>query len=106
MSNLPKYRITLVPDFDGPDDQRLGLRSKLGGTPTWEQNDETPSCTNCKKPLAFVAQLDSISLPDDDNPRGFDGLPEDRRYIFGDVGLIYVFFCFDCGETRSIFQCT
>ena len=106
MPTLPKYRITFVPDFDGPDDQRLGHRSKLGGSPTWEQGNETPSCQNCDKPLTFVGQLDSISFPDEGNPRGFDGLAEDQSYIFGDVGLIYVFFCFDCGDTRSIFQCT
>jgi hypothetical protein len=49
--------------------------------------------------MVFVAQLDSIGF----DPAKTVGADE---YIFGDVGLIYVFFCFDDGKTTSVFQCT
>jgi hypothetical protein len=49
--------------------------------------------------MVFVAQLDSIGF-DRANTAAAEG------YIFGDVGLIYVFFCFDDGTTHSVFQCT
>ena len=99
---LPVFRIIAEPmpedllDPKGP--KSLGRRSKFGGQPTWEQEDETPTCPQCGESMVFVAQLDSI---------GFDrrGAPAEQ-YIFGDVGLIYAFFCFEDGETRSVFQCT
>jgi hypothetical protein len=28
-----------------------------------------------------------------------------KDYMFGDVGMIYVFFCFDCCHTASLMQC-
>lgn len=100
---LPVFRIIAEPmpgDLPDPKDpKRLGRRSKFGGQPTWEQEDETPTCPRCGNAMVFVAQLDSI---------GFDrrGAAAAEQYIFGDVGLIYVFFCFEDGETRSVFQCT
>ena len=38
--------------------------------------------------MTFYAQLDSIN----------------DEYNLADVGLIYVFVCFDCFETRSVLQ--
>jgi uncharacterized protein YwqG len=94
---LPAFRIITEPlPQDLLDRKALGQRSKFGGKPTWEQGDETPTCPECGKTMVFVAQLDSIGF-DQKNAEG---------YIFGDVGLIYVFFSFDDGNTRSIFQCT
>ena len=46
--------------------------------------------------MTFVAQLDSLSHRQ----------TEAEGFMFGDVGLIYVFFCFDDWTTTSIFQCT
>ena len=82
-----------------------GLRSKLGGKPTWEQNDETPICKSCNQPMTFVGQIDSMEQYSTENPHSIDSIHHEQDYMFGDVGLIYVFFCFDCLETVSVFQC-
>lgn len=74
----------------------FGKRSKFGGSPDWIQNDETPKCECCKKKMEFVAQLDSIDYT------GF--AQKNIEYMFGDVGMIYVFFCKNCGLSKSIFQ--
>jgi hypothetical protein len=97
---LPPHRIVTEPlPDDLLDRSALGRRSKFGGLPTWEQGDETPTCPECGKSMAFVAQLDSLGF-------GHANDVGTEPYMFGDVGLIYVFFCFDDGKTCSIFQCT
>src|ERR1700752_4590875 len=83
----------------------LGLRSKLGGKPEWDQTDETPICRSCRAPMTFVAQIDSIEHDYHNNPHAIDALSGEQHFMFGDVGMIYVFFCFDCSATKSIFQC-
>ena len=65
--------------------ENIGQRSKLGGKPEWIQ--ETPNCS-CGKPMTFYGQLDSIG--DEIN--------------LADCGIIYVFVCFDCFESKSIVQ--
>lgn len=87
------------------EDDRLGLRTKFGGEPDWEQDDETPSCSSCLAPMTFVAQLDSIEHDYRNNPHAVGALSGDQHFMFGDVGLIYVFFCFPCSASKSIFQC-
>lgn len=89
----------------GPDPDKLGVRSKLGGEPDWVQYPEDPECPGCKKQMTFVAQIDSIEHDERHNPHRKDCLSEEQRYMFGDVGMIYVFFCFDCSESGSVFQC-
>ncbi|MCQ2594283.1 MAG: hypothetical protein MJ196_03380 [Treponemataceae bacterium] len=74
----------------------LGKRSKFGGEPNWIQNDETPKCDCCKKKMEFVAQLDSIDFTGYVNPNA--------EYMFGDVGMFYIFFCKKCGISKSVFQ--
>jgi hypothetical protein len=94
---LPVFRVIAEPlAQDLADDMDLGRRSKFGGKQTWIQNDDTPICEHCAEPMMFVAQLDSIGFRQ----------KEAEGYMFGDVGLIYVFFCFNDGTTSSIFQCT
>jgi hypothetical protein len=66
----------------------IGRRHQLGGTPTWLQDDSTPSCPNCREAMTFYAQLDAIG---DD-------------HALADCGLIYVFICLNDFETRAIFQ--
>lgn len=85
-----------------PDDwiHALGLRSKLGGYPDWAQSDETPECSGCQNPMTFISQIDSIELKGTPHTVDWDN----RHYMFGDAGMIYVFFCFGCSETRSVFQ--
>jgi hypothetical protein len=89
----------------GPDDwiEALGRRSKLGGEPDWVQSPETPNCAHCHKPMSFVGQIDSIEHYATANPHRQDF--KDQHYMFGDVGMFYIFFCFKCLETKSIFQC-
>ena len=82
-----------------------GLRTKLGGTPDWVQGDETPSCPDCKQPMSFVAQIDSIEHDSDKNPHSVDALSDDQKWMFGDVGMIYVFHCFDCMTAQAVVQC-
>lgn len=68
--------------------KKIGTRFKLGGKPDWIQRPERVTCKSCKKEMSFYGQLDSIN---DD-------------IIIGDSGMIYVFYCFDCIETKSIVQ--
>jgi uncharacterized protein YwqG len=82
----------------------LGLRTKLGGEPDWIQGDETPNCSSCGQPMVFVGQIDSIEHDNEHNPLRRDCLGH-QDYMFGDVGMIYVFFCFECGNSRSLEQC-
>jgi uncharacterized protein YwqG len=65
----------------------IGKRSKIGGKPLWLQKPQVPECS-CRKPMTFYGQLDSV---------GSD-------FDLADCGLIYVFVCFDCFETKSLLQ--
>ncbi|MBK9054865.1 MAG: hypothetical protein IPL78_29355 [Chloroflexi bacterium] len=91
---------TNIKEKEVEDEIPLGQATKLGGSPDWIQHDETPSCPTCGWPMVFVAQIDSI----DYNAVSKNELSR-QVYMFGDVGMIYVFFCFSCGQTTSIFQC-
>ena len=107
-SPLREYRVLLqrVPVGEPAiDPDRLGERSKLGGMPDWVQNDETPRCTGCGELMTFVGQLDSVEHQSTDNPHSINALSSDQEFMFGDVGMIYVFFCKDCLEPVAIFQC-
>ncbi len=66
-----------------------GKRHKLGGSPDWIQNDKTPDCLSCFTAMSFYGQLDCIG----------------DKIALGDCGMIYVFICFDCGETNTVVQC-
>ena len=105
---LREYRIKFEKAPDGrpalPDPEALGLRSKLGGEPDWCQNPEVPECPACKSAMSFVAQLDSMEHDSKDNPHAIDCLSDQQQYMFGDVGMIYVFMCFDCNETKSVVE--
>ena len=86
------------------DRHALGQRSKLGGKPDWLQYDATPSCDNCRIKMIFVAQIDSIEHDAAENPHAFGSLSRQQQYMFGDVGMIYVFFCFHCERTQAVLQ--
>jgi len=95
MNELPEIEIVLNPKTSEAVDiigfqwagDNIGKRSKIGGSPNWIQNPEWPKCT-CNKKMTFYGQLDSIG--DECN--------------IADCGMIYVFLCFDCFETKSIIQ--
>lgn len=91
---IPK--IPLIPKPESDEAQKAvgykwndeaGTRHQLGGEPEFIQEEEWPSCS-CGNKMTFYAQLDSIG---DD-------------YDLADSGMIYVFVCFDCFETKSVLQ--
>jgi hypothetical protein len=98
---FPEYRVRLERVLPGesavpgeyPDN--LGQRTKLGGEPDWIQIDDTPGCPQCEKPMSFVAQIDSID---------YTGWGVSGPYMFSDVGMIYLFFCGECGEASTVLQ--
>jgi hypothetical protein len=104
---LRQYRIKFeqVPTGEQAiDPNKLGQRSKLGGEPDWCQQDDTPSCPKCGKTMTFVGQLDSIEHQDKDNPHSVRALSKQQRFMFADVGLIYIFMCFPCSHPMALLQ--
>lgn len=112
MEALPEFKVTLTrltpgetayPQGDGvPRYEILGQRTKLGGLPDWEQGRRAlPKCMQCKNTMVFVAQIDSVEHYWDSNPHA---VKKNQKWMFGDVGLIYVFFCFDCLTPHSEFE--
>ena len=112
MKTLPEFGVTLTRLNKGQraypvdDDEmgELGMRTKLGGEPEWAQGDDMPCCERCKKEMTFVAQIDSVEHQSTKNPHGVQAGSDAQKWMFGDVGMIYVFFCFDCLEAKSVFQ--
>lgn len=87
-------KFTEYEKHDYPDN--LGKRTKFGGEPEWIQQREVPKCDKCDHRMTFVSQIDSFD---------YTGMPNEKaEYMFGDVGMIFVFFCFECLETKSVFQ--
>ncbi len=116
MEKLPEFRVTLTrlkpgeqaypQGDDTPHYEAHGQRTKLGGDPDWEQGERpNPECPNCGLPMTFVAQIDSVEHQWRSNPHSVDALSDDQKWMFGDVGMIYVFFCFDCLEPHAEFEC-
>src|SRR6185503_7624040 len=95
---LPEIKVTLTRCRKGqkavPLDypKNLGLRTKLGGKPEWIQYDEVPNCPSCNARMTFVAQIDSLEHQSSRNPLAKEF--SEQYYMFSDVGMIYVFFCF------------
>src|SRR5947209_6016712 len=98
---LPEFRVSLSAvtageeAIDLPYPDNLGQRTKLGGDPIWIQGDETPLCPRCREEMSFVAQIDSI---------GHTALEPAGLFMFGDVGMLYLFYCFGCGGTDAVVQ--
>jgi len=96
MKNIPPFKLVPeplneeaknLPKFKWADDE-IGTRHQLGGKPQFLQQEDYPFCPDCEDQMTFYGQLDSIN---DD-------------YCIADCGMIYVFVCFDCNETKSIIQ--
>lgn len=96
MRPIPPFKLSLIPineeaeklqKFQWAGDN-VGDRNKLGGTPDFLQGEEYPTCDSCRKRMDFYGQLDSLS----------------DEFIVADCGMIYVFICFECIETKSIIQ--
>ena len=98
---FPEFRVHLekVPPGEKaiqvPYPDNLGKRTKLGGEPDWIQDDETPVCPLCGQEMSLVAQIDSIDYTD---------YRSNGPYLFGDVGMLYVFYCLDCGRNPQVIQ--
>jgi hypothetical protein len=110
---LPPFKVTLTrlkadePAFKKGKKhyEAQGQRTKLGGKPDWVQGNETPECPECSAKMSFVAQIDSIEHDWDTNPHAVDATSDDQKWMFGDVGMLYLFFCFDCSAPQAVFQC-
>lgn len=96
MKEIPPFKLELrpldekasyLPKFKYADDN-IGTRFFLGGKPQFIQKNNWPICNCCKQQMTFYAQLDSIN----------------DEICIADCGIIYVFICFDCNETKSIIQ--
>jgi uncharacterized protein YwqG len=106
---LREYRMlfeAVKPGEAAVDGESSGLQSKLGGLPDWMQDEDWPTCPSCRERMTFVAQLDSFEHDSDRNPHRIDCLSGNQHFMFGDVGMIFVFLCFECLETRSVVQCS
>jgi uncharacterized protein YwqG len=108
---LKEYKVALEKVLEGQRavtdnyPENLGKRTKLGGNPDWIQEPENILCPTCEKPMTFVAQIDSIEHQLHNNPHSVNALSSDQEYMFGDVGMLYLFYCFECSETTSTIQC-
>jgi len=96
MKKIPPFRLLPQPLNDvaaklppfkwaTPD---VGKRHKIGGAPDFIQPPEWPACPGCAEKMSFYGQLDSIN----------------DEFCIADVGMIYVFLCFDCYKSISIVQ--
>ena len=88
---IPEIKLVPMPETDEAKsavgfqyNSEAGYRHKLGGEPGFIQDEEWPSC--CDNKMTFYAQLDSIG----------------DEFNLADCGMIYVFVCFDCFNTKSI----
>lgn len=91
----PGEKALLFDDLHSGD--ALGKRSKLGGKPDWIQSPEETMCQYCQEEMTFIAQIDSI---DDSAQIDYS----EAEYMFEDVGMLYIFYCFECGETATFCQ--
>lgn len=105
---LRQYRIKFVKESKGaqagPNPGKPGMRSKLGGAPDWLQAPNVPRCRACRQSMTFVAQINSMEHDEPHNPHAVSCLAGQPHFMFGDVGMIYVFMCFGCMATKSIVQ--
>ncbi|AZQ68902.1 hypothetical protein EF888_18280 [Silicimonas algicola] len=96
MKTIPEIRLEMKPKtreakavvgFDWAEDG-VGKRSKIGGRPDFLQGREDVGCDSCGEEMTFFAQLDSVG----------------DEICFADVGMVFVFVCFDCFRTKSLIQ--
>jgi hypothetical protein len=113
MSDLPEflreYRATLIPSTGSEQlptyPENLGLKTKFGGVPDQVQAN-SPSkvaCPECSQNMHFISQIDSFEHQSSENPIAKDY--GERQFMFGDVGMIYVWFCFDCLTPLATMDC-
>jgi hypothetical protein len=73
---------------------------RLGGTPNWVQDDETPSCPRCGGPMRFVAQVGAMV-----EKQPFERAVESVSLPFGSEGEAYIFLCErECAPNSTYFM--
>lgn len=116
VERLPEFRVTLTrlrpgepayPETNEDNyDEVQGCRTKLGGVPDWIQHEgPNPKCPLCHEEMTFIAQIDSIEHESAANPHSVDALSDRRRWMFCDVGMIFVFYCFSCLQSHAELDC-
>jgi hypothetical protein len=111
MKNWPEVlrenRAKIVPasEVGCVDITSLGTRTKFGGLPNEIQPDGQSGmvCPICRKKMRFIAKIDSFEFNGKDNPKAKKY--GDEQFMFGDAGMIYVWFCFDCLEPLATMDC-
>ena len=92
IKNYPEIRLTPNPEDVEAAELNLecvsNANNKLGGSPNWIQSPWTPVC--CATNMSFFGQFDSSI---------------DDTFNIVDCGMIYVFLCEHCANTKSVFQC-
>ena len=94
MAEIPPFRLVPTPLNDEAAAlpgfrwaaKEAGTRHQLGGRPAAIQPVDYPQCPQCSAQMTFYGQLDSIN----------------DEFCIADVGLVYVFVCFDCVEATAI----
>lgn len=95
MDKIPPFRLELIPlDEEAAAlkpfqwaDPVVGTRHKIGGEADFLQKSTYPQCS-CGRTMTFYGQLDSLN----------------DKFVLADCGMIYVFVCSDCWDTKSILQ--
>lgn len=89
---IPKIKLIPHPETDEAKsivgytfNKTAGTRHHLGGTPDGLNEEDYPSCSDCKKVMTFYAQIDSIG----------------DKYELADCMVIHNFVCFDCFTVKS-----
>lgn len=95
--DFEKYDEPLIDfsDYDIDEEVRDSVVTtmKIGGVPAWLQDNETPDCPICGKPMKFVAQVSSeLNGPLDADPSKWDE-QEYNSLEFGGDGMGYLFIC-------------
>ncbi len=93
---FPEHGISLSPlaesDYPSNKKEREAKRPFhfIGGEPIWIQYEDFFRCPGCRKPMRYVAQLDSETwkLP---------GFRDNFGHAFVDEGILYVQVCDPCG---------
>jgi len=109
-AKLPEYRVDLEHHLE-PRVDTANIRldevildqpycgTKIGGTPCWLQQDETPLCPVCGGSTRFLAQVD----PELDGPLGVNPSIDKDKVILN-CGRGYIFICErQCGPNGAAF---